>query len=316
MSKIYMKELAEGQSLMTTFLLSNVTKGVTAKGAPYLSITLADKTGTIEGKLWDVKPAQAELAVSGKVRLVDFDVIKYNNSLQVKIHNLREINEDEIMMDDYLVVSKISSNELKNTVLETVASLTNPVLKQLVEYILKEHEKDYFLYPAASRNHHNFVGGLAEHVNGMLKLGKTMCDNYPVLNRDLLLSGIILHDVGKLTELSGTLSTEYTKEGKLLGHISIMQAEISIAAEKLGLLDSEEVMLLRHMILSHHGQYEFGSPVLPMTAEAIALSFVDDADAKMNMVTKALEETKEGEFTQRIYALDNRNLYKNNLEDK
>ncbi|MBR3006072.1 MAG: 3'-5' exonuclease, partial [Erysipelotrichaceae bacterium] len=133
---------------------------------------------------------------------------------------------------------------------------------------------------------------------------------------DLLLGGILLHDMGKLRELSGTLSTEYTPEGRLIGHISIMHAQLVQTSQKLGLADKEEVLLLRHMILSHHGHYEFGSPVLPMTPEALALSFIDDADAKMNMVSKALEGLKEGEFSQRIFALENRSLYKDKLEDK
>ena len=138
-------------------------------------------------------------------------------------------------------------------------------------HILERHQQDFFVYPAAMRNHHDFVGGLATHVLGMLQMGESVCRQYENLHRDLLLAGILLHDVGKLVELSGAIVTEYTMQGKLLGHISIMQAEIDQIATEIGVAESEEAILLRHMVLSHHGVYEYGSPVLPMIPEAEVL---------------------------------------------
>ena len=165
-------------------------------------------------------------------------------------------------------------------------------------------------YPAAARIHHNFIGGLATHTAGMLKVALALCNIYPSVNRDYLIAGVLLHDLGKIEELTSPVVTEYTTAGKLLGHISIMDARLLQIGKDLGLEDSEELLLLRHMILSHHGQYEYGSPVRPETLEAELLNLIDNIDARVNTIDKALSETKEGEFTQKIFALDNRVFYK------
>lgn len=310
MNKKFIRDFTAGESVVTPLLISNLTRGVTANGAPYLSITLSDKTGTMEGKLWDVNKLQEALAVVGKIRLFDIDVINYKNNLQAKIHSLSEINEEEINMQDFLASSEIAIEDMRKYVYGTVEEIKNENLHLMVTTILNECDSDFFEYPAASKNHHNFVGGLAEHVCGMLKMGKALCNCYPMLNRDLLLSGIILHDIGKLQELSGILATEYTPAGKLLGHISLMQARIAETGKRLGIEDSEEVLLLRHMILSHHGEYEYGSPVLPMIPEAEALSSIDNLDARMNMIRKVMNEVKPGEFSSRVFSLENRSFYR------
>ena len=159
-----------------------------------------------------------------------------------------------------------------------------------------------------------FSGGLATHVVGMLDLADHLCKQYPLLNKDVLFGGVILHDLGKLIELSGALVSEYTVQGKLLGHISIMQAIVYEKAKELHLEKEEETMLLRHMILSHHGQYEYGSPVLPMLPEAEMLYLIDNIDARMNTIEKALSGVQEGEFTPRIFALENRSFYKQKIK--
>ena len=164
------------------------------------------------------------------------------------------------------------------------------------------------------KNHHDFVGGLATHVLGMLDLAEMLAAQYPILNRDLLVSGVFLHDLGKLQELSGAIVPSYTMEGRLLGHISLFQAEVAKIAASLGIEDCEEVTLVRHMILSHHGVYEYGSPVLPMIPEAEVLHLIDNLDARMNTIEKALNATEEGAFTPRIFALENRSLYKSKIK--
>ena len=183
-------------------------------------------------------------------------------------------------------------------------------MHKIVSEILNDHKDAFYEYPAATRNHHDFYSGLATHVLGMLKLAQQLCQLYPMLDQDLLYSGVLLHDIGKTVELSGAIASEYTVEGKLIGHISIMQAEIMAKAKELHLDDSEEVMLLRHMVLSHHGVYEYGSPVLPMIPEAEMLYMIDNIDARMNTIQKAFEPVSEGEFTPRIFALENRSFYK------
>ena len=148
----------------------------------------------------------------------------------------------------------------------------------------------------------------------MLDLAEMLAAQYPILNRDLLVSGVFLHDLGKLQELSGAIVPSYTMEGRLLGHISLFQAEVAKIAASLGIADCEEVTLVRHMILSHHGVYEYGSPVLPMIPEAEVLHLIDNLDARMNTIEKALNATEEGAFTPRIFALENRSLYKSKIK--
>jgi len=309
MSRKTIKELKEGESTSSLYLLSNVTKGLTNAGAPYLSLVFQDHTGTIDAKLWDANAAQTAIAQPGAVLLVNAEVLKYRNALQLRINGLEKPNE-EFSLSDFVVSSSMSEEELRSVIFTAVESMGNPIYKEIIQTLIKERENDFFQYPAASRIHHDFVGGLAQHICGMLSLAGHLCSMYPTINRDLLLSGVILHDYGKLDELSGAVMTEYTVEGKLLGHISIMQAEVYRVAEKLGYQNSEETTLLRHMILSHHGEYEFGSPVLPLIMEAECLSFIDNLDARINMMEKALQQIEPGEFTPKIFSLENRTFYK------
>ena len=146
-----------------------------------------------------------------------------------------------------------------------------------------------------------------------LEIAENLCNSHDFINKSLLYAGIILHDLGKTTELSGPVLTHYTNEGRLLGHISIMQANVKEVASSLGIEDSEEVMLVRHMILSHHGEYEYGSPVLPMIPEAELLTFIDNLDARLAMLDKAMSQTVAGEFTGRIFSLENRSFYKSKI---
>ena len=193
---------------------------------------------------------------------------------------------------------------------ETLDSMIDPIYQTVCKAVISNYTDKLYIYPAAAKNHHDFVGGLATHMIGMLDLAESFCKLYPVLNRDLLLSGVILHDLGKMEELSGPILTEYTLEGRLVGHISIMQSKVTEVATKLSLEKTEQVTMMRHMILSHHGEYEFGSPVLPLIMEAEMLNYIDNVDARMNMLTKALDQVKEGEWTTRVFALENRSFYK------
>ncbi len=310
MNKKYISEFKEKESIKTELLIKAVTNGVTTTGAPYLSITLQDKSGTIEGKIWDVKPEQAEQISCGRIGLVNAEVLMYRNSLQLRIHSISLVDEKGIDYGDFVPESPIPKNKLKDKIELTIKSLDNEVLYQLVSTIINEIGDMFYQYPAAAKNHHNMVAGLATHTCGMLDIGAALCELYPQLNRDLLFAGIILHDVGKLEELSGPIITEYTLKGKLIGHISLVQAMIASTAEKLNLQDEEYTILLRHMVLSHHGEYEYGSPVLPMIQEAEVLNFIDNLDARLNMLDKSLSQTEAGKFTSRIFSLENRAFYK------
>lgn len=310
MNKKYISDFKEKESVKTELLIKAVTNGVTTTGAPYMSVTLQDKSGTIEGKIWDVKPEQAEKIICGKIGLITAEVLMYRNSLQLRIHSIIPVDETQIDYGDFVPESPVSKNELHKSIQSAIDSIENEVLHKLVSAIMNEIGEKFYQYPAAAKNHHSMVAGLATHTSGMLDIGKALCSLYPQLNRDLLYSGIILHDVGKLEELSGPVITEYTLKGRLIGHISLVQALIASTAEKLNLQDEEYTILLRHMVLSHHGEYEFGSPVLPMIQEAEVLNFIDNLDARLNMLEKNLSQTEEGKFTSRIFSLENRAFYK------
>lgn len=306
---IQIKELQDGFKGTITALIISVNKGVTAKGAPYLSFIFQDKSGNMDAKYWNVSEDMLYRFSPGMVVEVTGDVLNHQKQLQFRVQKMKEV-EAEINVSDYVKEGPYSQDVLEEQIMGYLNTIKNPVMHTIVSALLNDHKDTFFEYPAATRNHHDFYSGLATHVLGMLKLAKQLCQLYPMLDQDLLYSGVILHDIGKTVELSGAIASEYTVEGKLLGHISIMQAEIMAKAKELNLDDSEEVMLLRHMVLSHHGVYEYGSPVLPMIPEAEMLYMIDNIDARMNTIQKAFEPVLEGEFTPRIFALENRSFYK------
>jgi 3'-5' exoribonuclease len=307
---IKIKEFRDKEKHEQPLLVSNIIQGVTSKGSPYLSITFQDKSGQIEGKLWDVKPEQLQTIKQGLIVMVSFEVLNYRDQLQIKIFDVQPIDQKSVSIDDFLPESDVSSSELKASISGFISQISNPVYKSIVSAIVDEVGYDFYEYPAASKNHHEFKGGLASHVVSMINLAKEVLRLYPMLDHDLLMSGILLHDIGKTVELSGPILTEYTTVGRLLGHISIVNAMIYHHAKLLGLENKEETMLLQHVVLSHHGQYEFGSPVLPLVPEAEVLHLIDNLDARLNMFAKAMESTDEGLFTQRIFSLENRSFYK------
>ncbi len=304
------KDFEEGMHVTEKLMVSSLTTGVTNAGAPYLNLTIQDNSKSIEAKLWDVKPELQKSLQAGKVYEFDLEIHKYKNVLQAKILKVMQVIQSEIDPGEFAFRSPVPVEELKNTVQIALNGIENPNIIKILNAVLSEYQNEFYAYPAASKIHHNFIGGLATHTAGMLKLAGAICDIYPNVNKDYLYAGVIIHDIGKITELSSPVLTEYTTEGKLLGHISIMDAKLYEVGKKLGLEDSEEILLLRHMVLAHHGEYEFGSPVKPMTLEALILTYIDNIDAKVNILSKAYEETESGEFTQKIFSLDNTAFYK------
>lgn len=306
----YISDFQEKESLELPLLIKSITKGITQKGAPYASVILQDKTGTIDGKIWDIKPEQEAAITIGQVEKISCEVLKYNNSLQLRIHKIEPMNQNEIDLSEYVIASKVSKDDLKEAITSTIASIQNKNYQALINGLYEMAGEAFYEYPAASKNHHSFLGGLATHVVGMVKLANALCELYPQLNRDLLVSGVLAHDLGKMIELSGPITTEYTLEGKLTGHISILHGRLMQIADELNIGESEEAILLRHCVLSHHGQLEYGSPVVPLVQEAEVLSFIDNLDARLNTLESALESITPGEFTQRIFAMENRAFYK------
>ena len=308
MTKI--REFREKERHTMNLLVKNVLKGVTQKGAPYLSLVLQDDTGTIDGKLWDASPQDIASAVPGHVEQLVFEVLDYNNALQLRINSIRDLDQNEVDLSEFVMASPVEIGELKQRIAGYIRSLQNETLKKLVTRMYEKAGKTFFDYPAASRIHHNYLGGLAEHTLGMADLAEHIASQYPILDRDLLIAGVLVHDMGKIAELGGLVTNEYTLEGKLTGHISIGHGWLVETADELGLSGEPETLLLRHMILSHHGKHEFGSPVLPAIPEAEALFLIDNMDARMNSLKQAFSQVKPGNWTPKMFAFENRQFYK------
>ena len=304
------KDYAEKDRLELPLLVKECKNGTTNKGAPYLSLTLQDSSGVIDGKFWDVKPEDCDRIKVGRLALFSFEVLLYNQNLQLRINRVRDIDESSVSLEEFVISSERPESERRSELAEMVASISNSVYRQIVEKMLQRIGISYLTYPAASKIHHSFLGGLSEHSLSMAKLAGVICEHYPQLDRDLLISAALLHDVGKTAEMSGPITTEYTLAGKLEGHISIANGWLSEVIAELHLEDTEEAILMHHMILSHHGHYEFGSPVLPMIQEAEVLCLIDNLDARMNTLKNALDGVKPGAWTAKLFALENRQFYK------
>ncbi|WP_404431909.1 3'-5' exoribonuclease YhaM [Sutcliffiella horikoshii] len=299
-----------GEQVDVHLLIKTATKGIASNGKPFLTLIFQDKSGEIEAKLWDASTDDEELYTPQSIVRVLGDIHHYRGRNQLKIRKIKPKEDHEnVNVSDLIETAPLSQEQMMDKITQAIFEMKNPNLQRITRHLLKKHQNEFLQYPAATKNHHEFVSGLAYHVVSMLDLAKAIASLYPSLDKDLLYAGVILHDLGKVTELSGPVSTSYTIEGNLIGHISIMVNEIGKAAEELG-IEGEEIMVLQHLVLSHHGKLEWGSPKLPLIKEAEILHYIDNIDAKMNMLDRALERVKPGEYTERIFAMDNRNFYK------
>ena len=220
------KDFNEGERVETNLLIAQQVRGTTNSGSPYLTLTLQDSSKSIEAKLWDLKPELEKQLEVGKVYSFDLEIIKYKNNLQAKVLRVLPLPQSDINMEDFVFRSPVSKDALRQNIQEGISLIENENLAKIVSACLNYYASDVYEYPAAARIHHNFIGGLATHTSGMIKLAVALCNIYPSVNRDYLLAGVIIHDLGKIEELSSPVVTEYTTEGKLLGHISIMDARL------------------------------------------------------------------------------------------
>lgn len=299
-----------GESFEGFLLIHQATKGVASNGKPFLTLMLRDASGEIESKLWDASKEDEETFIEETIVHVQGEITQFRGRNQLRIGTIRLSQPtDGLHVTDFLEKSPVEKEVLKEQLLESIFEIKNPSLQRIVRAFIKKYDEDLIVYPAATKNHHEYTSGLLHHVVSMLALGKQLCVLYPQLNKDLLYAGIILHDLGKIKELSGVVSTSYTLEGKLIGHIPMMVEEIGHIAQELK-IEGEEVIVLQHMVLSHHGKAEWGSPKPPLVQEAEILHFIDLIDAKMNMLGRALRNTPSGEFTERLFAMENRSFYK------
>lgn len=307
---VKINEFEEHMKLQQPLLVKDVKNGTTSKGSPYLSLILQDNTGTIDGKYWDVKENEQALVQAGKILKFNFEVLLYKDKLQLRMNHVEEISEDEYNLEDFVISSDHSEVERRSLTQSLIDSIQNDVYRKLVIGMLSYVGDKFFTFPAASKIHHGWKGGLSDHSLSMATLADELCKHYLQLDRDLLVSAALIHDVGKTAELSGPVTTEYTLEGKLEGHISLANAWLSEVSEKLGVQEREETVLMHHMILSHHGKMEYGSPVAPMIIEAEALYLIDNMDARLTSLKMALDAIKPGTWTSRMFQFENRQFYK------
>lgn len=303
------KELVDGDRLILQALVGQVSQGTNKSGSPYYNVELRDSSGTLPSKKWEIEDSDIDALVTGNIVEVMLEVIKYNDALQGKILNVKLLDLSNIDVSRFIKEPPIPVEELKERFFKLVNSIKDKDCKALLDYFIKKFGETIYVAPAASSVHHEFASGLLMHSVSLAEHADYFSKYYNDINRDLIVTGALLHDFGKMIELVGPAVYHYSTEGKLLGHISIMCGEIRIAAKELN-ITSEIPMLLEHIVLSHHGQLEFGSPVLPLTREALLISMIDNLDSKMLVLDKAYEGIKEGEFTQKVYPLDNRTFYK------
>ena len=293
-------------------MLKTVDKKTSSKGGSYLDVTIADKSGEMNGKLWDYNEAVHGKYEAGDIVKLRGTVSKYNNTDQFRIERIRPVTaEDDVNVNDFVPSADFDGNAMWNELYNIANNFNDSDLKAIVTDILKEKKEAMLYWPAAFKMHHAIRGGLLCHTLSIVRLAESVCTVYPFVDKELLLSGAILHDIGKLEEfeLSGAgLVTGYSTKGNLVGHLAGGAIIVEKTAEKLG-ITSDVPMLISHMLLSHHGDPEFGAAVLPQFLEAELLSQLDLMDATVFEITEATNNVEKGGTTGRIFGLNNRKLY-------
>src|SRR5213080_3804309 len=287
----------ENKVITSSFVVT--TKQVKPKktGEPYLALTLADRCGQVEAKMWDNVEDAIDAFEQDDFLKVKGLLNKYKNRFQITIHKLRRLGDSEVDFADYLPKTTKDIGELWQTLAGFVATFQDPSLKALVEAFMSDPDiaEAYRTAPAAKTLHHAYIGGLLDHVVSLFRSCDLMCRNYPQINRDLLLTGAFLHDIGKIHELTYNRSFSYTTRGQLLGHMVIELEMLQTKLAQLPEFPDSLKTLVEHLIISHHGQYEFGSPKLPMFPEALMLHYLDDLDSKMEAMRAQFERDAESD---------------------
>lgn len=324
MKEVFVKDLRKDQEITDFFMAKTLAIKVGANGKQYLDILLADKTGEISGKKWDVSDAEYPvLKAIGEKSIVKIKAVvtEWAGQLQLRVQRIRAAALDDGQhMEDFVKAAPEAPEDMFGYIYETAGSMKDQDLKKLCIKLLTDNREKLMYYPAAQKNHHAELAGLLYHMKRMLMTGERICEVYTNLNRDLLCAGVIIHDIEKLNEIMadpGGIATGYSFEGQLLGHIIQGVKTIDRLTLELG-FPREKAIMLEHMILSHHYEPEFGSPKKPLFPEAEALHYLDVLDARMFDMQDALASTPPGTFSERVWALDNRKLYKPNEgeEDK
>ena len=300
-------------NISLTLLIKRVIHGLTTNNSPYLNLTLQDATGEINARMWDVKTEDIEKLISGQVFVFSANSVTYNNQVQLKINSYDIINDAEIIKTLVISAPIVVAKEWE-IIIATVKNFTDETLKKVILYLLETNYEDFIVRPAAVKMHHSVRNGLLWHTCTMLKMAKAIVEVYHdrQINSDLVYAGVIMHDFGKLEELTANLVTNFTLQGQLKGHIVLGNEAILNACKSLDLVLAENKLLvmLQHIILASHGKYEFGSPILPKILEAEIVHHLDNLDAKITIIDEALKNTKPNEFTNRLIKIENRSFLK------
>lgn len=299
-------------------MIRSMDKKVTAKGMPYLDFIFCDKTGELSGKLWDYHEELHGMFEVGDIVKVRGTVSQYNGADQLRVERIRKAQPaDNVDPADFVPSAEISGEAMYDELIKIADSFSDENIKKIVLAIYQQYADKLKFWPAAFKLHHAIRGGLLYHTLSIVRLAQSVCAIYPSVNRDLLIAGAMLHDIAKTDEFevndAGT-ATGYTLEGNLIGHLAKGAMIIGRVADELG--SPEELkFLLQHMVLSHHGEPEFGAAVRPMFLEAELLSELDLMDARIYELEEAIGNAKAGDYTQRLWALDNRKFYNHGKQD-
>ncbi|MBR5421005.1 MAG: HD domain-containing protein [Lachnospiraceae bacterium] len=287
----YIKDLGEGSRLQDIYFCKSKTSTVTKNGKPYDSLILQDRTGTLDTKVWDPNSAGIGEYEAGDFIDVAGEVVIFNNAKQGKLTRIRKCHKGEYDPADYMPMTKKNIDEMYTQLLALVDSVEDPYYKQLLKAFFEDESfaEKFRKASAAKTVHHGFIGGLLEHSLSVASLCDHLCTKYPILKRDLLLSAAMLHDIGKIDEISAFPANDYTDEGQLLGHIVMGAMLVNEKSKAIEGFPDQLRTDLEHCILAHHGELEFGSPKKPALIEALALSMADNLDAKIETFTELLE---------------------------
>jgi 3'-5' exoribonuclease len=320
MTHKFINQIEPGQPIDDIYIVKDPILRSTTRGDLYIAMFLSDRSGQLNGRMWQATeeiykslPKPGFVHIKGRSEL-------YQNNLQIVLNNVAIIDPGKVNIDDYLPKTKKDTQQMFNEVKETVGRIKNQQLKALVGEFLADSElmEKFCNSPAAIKVHHDYIGGLLEHTHNMLRVAVAILQLYPDVQPDLVLTGIFLHDIGKTDELAYDMAFSYTDSGQLIGHISKSLLIINQKADSLRSrgtkIDPEVLDSLGHIILSHHGAYEFGSPKLPATAEAFMVCYIDNLDAKISQVTSAIDnEVSDSNWTAWQNSLQTR-LYRKRLD--
>ncbi|HHT9126820.1 MAG TPA: 3'-5' exoribonuclease YhaM family protein [Candidatus Brocadiia bacterium] len=295
MPRKFVSELKSGDVIDQVFLVQKKELRTARNGSSYIQAQFSDRTGSITGRMWDTTEALFQSFNENDFVKIRGQLGTYQNTLQLTFSGISKVDEGAVSLEDFLPRTQKDVGKMLQEFQEIVASIKNAHLAALLTMFMNDADfcKALCSTPAAVDYHHAFIGGLLEHTLSLANAGMKIVDNYPVLNRDLLLTGIILHDIGKTRELAYRRSFQYTDDGQLVGHLVIGAMMVEEKAKQITNFPRELLNVLQHMILSHHGEYQFGSPRLPQTAEAVALHYLDNLDAKMYAFEKAVKDSKD-----------------------